>query len=403
MPTYIYKAIDVTGKVVEGQLEGAAESEVMTKLKGLKLSPLNISEKKASSQKSSGLKKKKITRRDITHMTNQLSALLAAKLPLSRALQALENQATNAEMKKLVADLGRMVREGRPLSESMSDYPQHFSGLYRSMVKAGEVGGVLEQALARVSEMLEKDEELKAKIKGALTYPIIMMVVMLVSIIVLITFVVPRFTGVFADMGAALPLPTKILINTSAVFKKGWWALVGISVGGYMSWMKYIRTEKGRLAFDRVKLTLPLVGELVREMSLARFSLTLGSLLSSGVPVLQAMDATRDVSGNSHIALILDDLKKEVKEGKSLSQSLAAYESLFPSLVVGMVGTGEETGNLPEMLNNIGKYFSQEADVKIKTLTTMLEPAIILIMGLMVGFIIISMLLPIFEMTMMVK
>ena len=403
MPTYTYKAVDLTGKVVEGQLEGAAEGEVMTKLKGLKLSPLNISEKKAAGKKSSGLKKKKITRRDITHMTNQLSALLAAKLPLSRALQALENQATNEEMKKLVADVGRMVREGRPLSESMSDYPQYFSGLYRSMVKAGEVGGVLEHALARVSEMLEKDEELKAKIKGALTYPIIMMVVMLVSIIVLITFVVPRFTGVFADMGAALPLPTKILINVSAVFKKGWWALVGISVGGYFSWMKYIRTEKGRLAFDRVKLTLPLVGELVREMSLARFSLTLGSLLSSGVPVLQAMDATRDVSGNSHIALILDDLKKEVKEGKSLSQSLAAYESLFPSLVVGMVGTGEETGNLPEMLNNIGKYFSQEADVKIKTLTTMLEPAIILIMGLMVGFIIISMLLPIFQMTMMVK
>ena len=403
MPTYTYKAVDLTGKVVEGQLEGAAEGEVMTKLKGLKLSPLNISEKKAAGKKSSGLKKKKITRRDITHMTNQLSALLAAKLPLSRALQALENQATNEEMKKLVADVGRMVREGRPLSESMSDYPQYFSGLYRSMVKAGEVGGVLEHALARVSEMLEKDEELKAKIKGALTYPIIMMVVMLVSIIVLITFVVPRFTGVFADMGAALPLPTKILINVSAVFKKGWWALVGISVGGYFSWMKYIRTEKGRLAFDRLKLTLPLVGELVREMSLARFSLTLGSLLSSGVPVLQAMDATRDVSGNSHIALILDDLKKEVKEGKSLSQSLAAYESLFPSLVVGMVGTGEETGNLPEMLNNIGKYFSQEADVKIKTLTTMLEPAIILIMGLMVGFIIISMLLPIFQMTMMVK
>lgn len=402
MGAYTYKAIDGAGKIVEGQLDGIDENDILAQLKTLSLSPVAIAARKPPKQ-TSAFRKKKITRRDIVHTANQLSALLNAKLPLSRALQALENQAAEGELKIMIADIGRMVREGKSLSEALAEYPQHFSGLFRSMVKAGEVGGVLEHSLFSVSEMLEKDEALKSRVKGALTYPMIMMAVMLISVVVLITFVVPRFTGVFADMGAALPLPTKILIGVSAVFKKGWWLMGGVIALTSVAVSRYVKTEKGRLAFDRLKLRLPVAGALFREMSLARFSLTLGSLLESGVPILQAMDATRDVSGNSHISQLLDGIKKEVKEGRSLSQSLAPHESLFPSLVVGMVGTGEETGNLPEMLSNIGKYFSQEADVKIKTLTTMLEPLIILVMGLMVGFIIISMLLPIFEMTMMVK
>lgn len=402
MTAYTYKAIDADGKLVEGQLEGADENELLARLKSLNLSPLAVSERK-SSGKRTGSRKKKITRRDITHTTNQLSALLNAKLPLSKALQALENQAPEGALRTLVADLGAMVREGRHLSDAFAQYPQHFSSLFCSMVKAGEVGGVLEHSLASVSQMLEKDEELKSRLKGALTYPMIMMAVMTISVVVLITFVVPRFTGVFADMGAALPMPTKILIAVSELFKKWWWVMGGALALAYALVGRYVRTEKGRLAFDLLKLNLPIAGGLVREMSLARFSLTLGSLLESGVPILQAMDATRDVSGNSHISRILDGLKKEVQEGSSLSQSLARQDALFPSLVVGMVGTGEETGNLPEMLTNIGRYFSLEADLKIRRLTTLLEPVIILVMGLAVGFIIISMLLPIFEMTMMVK
>jgi type II secretion system protein F len=403
MATYRYKALDIAGKVSEGELDGVDERELIAKLKAQNLSPLFVAEKKTEKAISTAGRKRQITKRDISHTTNQLASLLGAKLPLSRALQALENQAAGAEMKKLIADVSRMVQEGQPLSEALATYPQHFSGLYRSMVKAGEVGGVLELSLARVSEMLEKDEALKARLKGALTYPLIMLVVMMISIIVLITFVVPRFTGVFADMGAALPLPTKILLNISAVFQQAWWALAGVAALVYVAGKKYLRTEKGALALDRTKLNLPLAGELVRQISLARFAQTLGSLLGSGVPVLQAMDATRDVSGNRQFSLVMDELKRDVKEGKSLSQALAAHEPLFPSLVAGMVGTGEETGNLPDMLTNIGKYYAQEADVKIKTLTTLLEPVIILLMGLMVGFIIISMLLPIFQMTMMVK
>lgn len=403
MATYRYKALDISGKVSEGELDGAGEREIIARLKAQNLSPLFLAEKKTAKALSPSGRKGQITKREISHTTNQLASLLGARLPLSRALQALENQAAGAEMQTLIADVSRMVQEGEPLSDALAKYPQHFSGLYRSMVKAGEVGGVLEQSLARVSEMLEKDEELKARLKGALTYPIIMLVVMMISITVLITFVVPRFTGVFADMGAALPLPTKILLNVSALFQKGWWVLAGVAALAYVAGKKYLRTEKGALALDRTKLKLPLAGELVREISLARFALTLGSLLGSGVPVLQAMDATRDVSGNRQFSLVMDALKSDVKEGKSLSQALAAHEPLFPSLVAGMVGTGEETGNLPEMLTNIGKYYAQEADVKIKTLTTLLEPVIILLMGLMVGFVIISMLLPIFQMTMMVK
>lgn len=402
MSAFSYKAIDGQGNIACGELEAADENEVLERLRTLELSPVAVVLSKPSGR-GGAPRRRKVTRRDVTHLTNQLSALLNAKLPLSKALQALENQAPEGELKLMAADLGRMVREGTHLSDALAAYPGHFSGLYRSMVKAGEVGGVLEQSLAGVSRMLEKDEELKSRVKGALTYPMIMSVVMALSVIVLITFVVPRFTGVFADMGASLPMPTKILVAVSDFFVKGWWAMGGaIALAAFLA-SRYAKTERGKLALDLLKLNLPVAGALVREMSLARFSLTLGTLLDSGVPILQAMDATRDVSGNSHIGRILDGLKREVQEGRSLSQALSRHDSLFPALVVGMVATGEETGNLPEMLSNIGRYFSGEADLKIKRLTTLLEPVIILVMGLLVGFIIVSMLLPVFEMTMMVK
>lgn len=401
MGIYLYKALDSSGKITEGQVDALDQNGVIAKLKELKLSPLNVAEGKAKGRKAG--KRKKITRRDILNLTNQLASLLGAKLPLVKALGALEKQATNLEIKKLIADISAMVGEGKTLSEALSEYPKYFPELFRSMVKAGEVGGILDEALAKVFEMLERDEALRSKIKGALTYPAIMLVVMMASIVVLITFVVPRFTGVFADMGGALPLPTKILVSVSDFFQSWWWIMGLAAAGGYSAFRAYVKTDEGRLAFDRLKLDLPMIGQLLREMALSRFSLTFGSLLGSGVPVLQAIEATRDVAGNRHVGMVLDGIKKEVKEGRTLSEALSEHEAIFPSLVTGMVGTGEETGNLGEMLTNIGNYFMQEADAKIKTLTTMLEPMIILVMGLMVGFIIIAMLLPIFEMTMMVK
>lgn len=403
MAIYSYKAFDSSGKTIEDQVEGINENDIIRKLKSLNLSPLSITLEKKDGLADQSLKKKKITRRDINNITNQLASLLNARLPLAKALKALENQSTNLEMKNLIKDIYSMVSEGKTFSEALEAYPNYFSSLYRSMVKAGEIGGVLEKSLSRVSEMLEKDEELRSKLKGALTYPAIMVLVMILSILVLLTFVVPRFTGMFADMGAALPLPTTILINTSNFFQAWWW-LMAIAAGSAIAGIKqYTRSDEGRLQFDKLRLNLPFAGALVKEVSISRLSLTMGSLLESGVNILQAMDAARDVVGNEYIGLTIDKIKREVKEGRTLSSAMSDHQSLFPSLVIGMVGTGEETGNLDEMLSNVGRYYMQEADVKIKALTTLLEPVIILVMGVVVGFIIIAMLLPIFEMTTMVK
>jgi len=403
MAAYLYKALDASGKVVEGIVEAADERGIVAKLKEMSLSPLTVSKKKEAAKEALLIRKKRVTRREITHMTNQLASLLDSKIPLSKALSALENQAANPELKGLMKEIARMVREGKPLSEALADYPAYFNELYRSMVKAGEVGGVLEQSLMRLSDMTQRDEALKSRIKSALTYPMIMLSVMVISIVVLITFVVPRFTGVFADLGKSLPLPTKILVSLSALFAKWWWVAGLMGIIGYVSGRRYIKTEKGRFAFDRMMLNLPVIGKLTREIALSRFAMTLGSLLESGVPVLQAMEATRDVAGNKHISGILEVVKSEVKGGTSFSKAIKEQGALFPDLVAGMIATGEEAGNLPEMLSNMGKYYTQESDAKIKTLTTMLEPLIILVMGVMVGFIILSMLLPIFEMTMMAR
>lgn len=403
MAQFTYKAFDKSGKIVEGQLDGTGEKEIIAKLKLLNLSPVNLSEKKVSGQSKAGLKRKKITKRDVLHMTNQLASLLSAKLPLSKALQTIQNQASSFELKEMMGTISESVKEGKTLSEALSMFPRYFSGLYRSMVSAGEVGGMMNESLAMVAETLEKDEALKSKLKGALTYPAVMMIVMLASVIVLITFVVPKFTGVFAEMGGSLPLPTKILVAVSDVFQK-WWPVMVITITSIsFAVRKYINTKRGEYLFDKLKLNLPLAGGLVRDVTLSRFSLTLGTLIENGVSMIDAMDATKDVAGNAFIYEVLEDIQKEVKEGKALSQALNERGDIFPPLMTGMVGTGEETGNLSEMLVNAGKYFMQESDQKIETLTSLLEPLIIVVMGLMVGVIIMGMLLPIFDMSTAIK
>ncbi len=402
MGDFLYRALDEKGQMVEASIAADNEQEVISRLKAQKLSPLSIKEKSAPKQRQSFIKRH-LSRRDITNFTNQLASLLNAKLPLTRSLKAIENQATNPELQKLAAHLCQMVGEGKPLSDALNEYPGHFSGLYISIVRAGEVGGFLEKALSRIAEMLERDEALKSRLKGALTYPAIMFFVMIISVIVLLTFVVPRFTGMFAEMGGALPLPTKMLLGISSFFKHCWWALFLVMGGGGLGFWYYAKTEDGALQIDKMKLNLPLAGALIKEVGISRLSLTLGSLLESGVNMLQALDAAKDVAGNKHFSNIVLRIQKDVREGISLSQAMNKHPDIFPPLVTGMVGTGEEAGNLDEMLKNVGKYYMQQSDAKIKTLTTLLEPVIILVMGLMVGFIIVAMLLPIFEMTTMIR
>lgn len=399
MTSFSYRALGRDGKPVQGHIDAPSLSDAAAVLRGRGEAPISVKPMVAERRLARG----KLGQQEIAHFTNQLAALLAARLPMAKALENLEKQAPQESLRLMVTDLGNRVREGQSLSEALSAYPRHFDDLYRAMVRAGEIGGALDAALLRLAEMQEKDAALRARIKGALTYPLIMLSVMVISVIVLVTFVVPRFTGVFTDMGAALPWPTQLLITVSAVFRQTWW-LLALMIGALVGAARYaLRSPRSRLQWDRFKLGLPVFGSLLREIAIARFSTTLSSLLGTGVPMLSALDATRDVSGNLYFGSALAAVRREVQEGRTLSAALADRPKLSPALMVGLVATGEETGNLPDMLASVGRYYTKESDARVQILTTLMEPLIILLMGVMVGFIIISMLLPIFEMTSLVK
>ncbi len=402
MVGYFVKAVNSRGEVIEEVITAGSEQEVLSYLKKNSLSPVIIEEK--TEKKKQGFSfRKTISKKEILNFTSQLASLLSAGLPLAKALETLKNQATNPLLEKVISEIHQGVSQGKPLSETLAQYPSYFSKLYINMVKAGEVGGMLEKALSQVAESLERDAELKSRIKGALTYPAIMMVVMIISVTILLTFVVPKFTGMFQEMGRALPLPTQILLNISSFLKHWWWAgLGGIVIIGGALWY-YSKTETGSYIIDEIKLKIPLVGKIVQEVILSRITLTLGSLLQSGVNILQAIEVTSEVSGNKKFSQALKKTLQDVKEGIPLSQSLSAHSEIFPSFVLGMIATGEEGGTLPEMLVKVGEYYDKETKTKVKTLTTLLEPLVILIMGVLVGFIIIAMLLPVFEMTSMIR
>ena len=386
MVTYSYKAIDSSGNTAEGTLEANDQAGAVAKLKALKLSPISMSQATASSKKKKLFASKKVTKSDISNFTTRLAALLKAKMPLAKALQSLEKQSDKESLSKLIGDIFSKVLEGTPLSEAFAAHPKHFNTLYVNLVKVGEVGGVLDDSLKRVANIRKRDQEMISKLKSAMTYPIVMCVIMFGSIGVLIGFVVPNFVSAFGDMGMVLPLPTRVLIALSNFFEKWWWAVLLIIVALIVAFVRFKKKEKGQLAFDKFKLRVPLLGQLIHEVSLSRFTLSLGSLVGSGVSLVQALEATAEITGNTYITNSLLSLITEVKEGEPLSKTFKKRPFFFPNLAVEMTETGEDTGNLDEMLENLGSYYLEESDKKIELVSTLMEPAIIVIMGIIVWF-----------------
>jgi len=399
MTTYIYKAIDSNGNSTEGTLDVNNQPEAIAKLKSQKLSPISISLASSNSSKKKKLfGSKKVTTSDISNFTTRLASLLKAKMPLAKSLLSLERQSDKESLTKLIGSIFAKVNEGTHLSEAFAAYPKHFNALYVNLVKVGEVGGVLDESLKRVADIRKRDKEMISKLKSAMTYPIVMVVIMLGSIGVLIGFVVPNFVSAFGDMGMVLPLPTRILIAGSNILGKWWWVILIVIILLIVAFVSFKKKEKGQLALDKYKIKMPLVGNLIHEISLSRFTLSLGSLVGSGVSLVQALEATVGITGNTYITDSLKLLVNEVKEGQPLSTTFKSRPFFFPDLAVEMTQTGEETGNLHEMLENLGSYYLEESDKKIELVSTLMEPAIIVIMGIVVGFIVMAMMLPIFNM-----
>lgn len=408
MPVFAYKAADGGGRVVRGSLESPDERSVAGKLQEMGYIPIRIRETGGNAASVSGRILRldvsglfraaflRVSTKDVQRFTQDLAALLEAGVPVDRALSILIDTTENPRFRRTIEEILKSVQGGSYLSDALARYPRIFSEFYVNMVRAGEAGGVLEAVLVRLGDFLESATELKDYITSALVYPLFLVCVGGISIIILMTFVIPKFSIIFSDMGGTIPLSTQVLLALSDGIRRYWWAILAAAAGMVLGYRQYARTESGRRRIDRWKLAPPVGGDLVRNIEMARFSRTLGTLTQSGVPILQALRLVKGIISNRIIAGAVGNLHDRVKEGDRLSQSLREGD-LFPSLAVQMIMVGEESGKLDEMLLRVAENYEKVVRNTIKRLISFLEPAMILVMGLIVGFIVISMLMAIFS------
>ncbi len=343
---------------------------------------------------------KKVRSKDITEFTRQLATLLRSGLPLARALDFLSEQSTRPAMKSTVEAIGEKLRGGAGFSECIADYPGMFNALYLSMVRAGESGGILDTTLDRLAGMREAREELTSKVRSAMIYPSFMFLAMIGCVGVLVGFVVPRFATLFQDMGQALPWPTLLLLRCADVVKGGWWLALLIAAAFWFALRQYTSKMEGRLKVDLLKLQAPVLGRFFLTVSMARFCRTVGTLLSSGVPLLTALQAARGVTGNQAVEQALEQVRKEVREGCPVGASMIRA-NFFTRYVSEMATIGEESGTLDQMLVKVAESYERDIDQLVKSLTSLIEPVMILVMGGLVAFIVMAMLFPIFQMNLM--
>jgi type II secretion system protein F len=403
MATYSYKATDGSGKIVKGLLEATGEKGVVANLHDMGYIPIRISVSK-SEGKGLGLDLSKdilsifkiISTKDVMIFTQDLSALLGAGLPVDKALSILVDVTEKKKFKEIIKEVLNSVQGGSYLSDALAKYPKVFSTFYVNMVRAGEAGGVLDSVLERLALFLETSQDLKDYIKSAMVYPIFLVLVGGLSIIILLTFVIPKFSVIFSDMGQAIPLSTRFLLGISEMLRVYWPIILGGFAAIFFSLRRYVRTPAGRLRLDQYKMDLPVTGDLIRKIEVARFARTLGTLTRSGVPILQALTLVKDIINNRVIAGNMGKIYERVKEGEKLSIPLGD-SGVFPSLAIQMITVGEETGKLDEMLLRVAESYEKVVRNMVKRLISFLEPVMILAMGLVVGFIVISMLMAIFS------
>jgi general secretion pathway protein F len=400
MPAYNYRASTMEGKIVEGVMEASDDGVVSLKLQEMGLLPVRIDSSTRQSLLSREIewpwKRKRVRRKDLLVFTQELHTLVRAGFPLDRSLAVLGQLAESPAMSEVIQDVLKEVKGGKSFSEALAKHPQVFPKVYINMVKAGEAGGVLEEILGRLATYLVSSDDLRSYILGALIYPVLLSAVAVVSITILTLFVVPRFTAIFQDMGVALPLPMAILKGLSSFLTGYWWlVLIALFLCGY--WFKRFReSEEGRLKWDRWLLRIPLVGLVLRKVEVARFSRSLGTLLHGGVPLLQAMTIVREILGNQSLAAAIEPIRNGIKKGEGIAQPMK-QSGVFPPLAMHLIEVGEESGKLDSMLLQVGDVYDVEVRNSIKNLIAFFEPALILLMGIVIGTIVVSMLMAIFS------
>jgi type IV pilus assembly protein PilC len=397
MPKFKYKAKTSIGKVVEGTIEAPSEAAIAAELRSRKMELISTSSAGGIGGFLDSLKGGGVTTKDIVVFSRQFSTMINAGMPILQGLTIVAEQADNKAFRVVITKVRDDISNGVTLSEAMGKHPKVFNKLYVSMIHAGEQGGILDAILERLSEYLEKSEAIKGKVKSAMMYPSVVMSVAVIIVIFLMVKVVPTFKDVFDSFGAKLPLPTQIVINVSNFLAsaKALILLAGI-IAAFVVLTLYRRTRAGALQWDALMLKLPVFGPLVRKSSVARFARTLGTLIKSGVPILEALETVAKTSGNLVVENAVMASREAIREGKTLTEPLKK-SGVFPPMVTQMINVGEETGALDGMLSKIADFYEEEVDAAVEGLTSIIEPILIVFLGATLGFIVVAMFMPMFQ------
>lgn len=401
MPVYVWQGQDRRGASQKGEMEAVDQAAVTLQLRRMQIKPAKIKKKPKDLFENLPFLQPKVHTSDVVVFARQFSTMINAGLPLIQCLDILQAQQENKTFKKMLRQIKETVEGGSTLADALGKYPNVFDELFVNMVAAGETGGILDTILNRLSEYMEKAMKLKKRVKSAMTYPIIVLCIAVLVIGVIMVFVIPVFEKMFADFGGALPGPTQIVVNASRLVRDNILYMIGAVVLFVFAFKRYYKTEKGRALVDDYVLKLPVFGLLLRKVAVAKFTRTLATMVSSGVPILDALDITAKTSGNKTVESAIYRVRSGISEGRTMADPLAE-SGVFPSMVCQMVAVGESTGALDAMLSKIADYYDDEVDAAVDSLTAMIEPFMMVFLGVTIGGLVVSMYLPIFKMAGMV-
>jgi type IV pilus assembly protein PilC len=397
MATYAFKAVDLSGIPHAGTVDGSSKQSVTEELKSRGLKVMALEEKKSGLQMEVRLGPKRVKQHELTVMSRQLATMISSGMTLLRAFYVLEDQVENPMLRETLGAVREDIEAGLSFSDALQKHPKVFSPLYVAMVRAGEAGGVLEEALDRISDQLEKDDALRRQVKSAMAYPSVVLGFAFCVLIGLIAFIVPVFVGVFEDFGGELPLITKLTVQASETVTGQWYLLLAAGIGIVVGFRKWKSSSWGRPQWDQLRLRIPFkIGITVQKIALARWSRTFSALYSAGVPIMQAIEVTGKTAGNTVVDRAMEAVIESVKSGGSLAAPLKDAP-IFPPMVAQMIAVGEETGNLDTMLSKVADFYEDEVAAAVKALTSILEPVMIMLVGGIVGFIVVAMYMPMFK------
>jgi type IV pilus assembly protein PilC len=399
--TFAYKVRDRSGNLIAGSLIADSETLVLKRLREMGYTPLIVKrEKKGIGSIEFG--KKKIKLKELAVFSRQFATMVNSGLPILRGLSILAEQSSNKELARVLQATRMDVEQGASLSQAFVKHPKVFNDLYVSMIRSGETGGSLDDTLMRLAAMLEREVHLRGKIKSAMTYPVAVVALVVLIMSAMLLFVVPQFQSIYGQLGGSLPLPTKVLLIMSQIFKKAWYIVIAAAFTARWALRRYKRTEGGRNVVDSLKLRAPVFGMLVHKTALSRFASTLSMLMHSGVPILQALDIVSDTVNNRVLSKAVADVQNSVQEGESIAKPLSKHP-VFPPMVVQMISVGEETGQVDTMLEKVAQFYDQEVEATVDALTSLIEPIMIAMIGSCVGAAVIALYMPMFNIIKLIK